>query len=47
MEESLYRDTGSIYLVNLIMKNRRTTVMTEAREDEVNLREIGKEIFTG
>lgn len=47
MEEFFYRDIGSIYLVNFIMKNRRIIVMIEVREDEVNLREIGKEIFIG
>lgn len=47
MGKILYRETGSGCLVNLIMKSRGTTVMTEPGEDEVNLRETGKEILTG
>lgn len=42
MDESLHREAGSAYLVNLIMKNRRTAVMTELGEDEMNLRKTGK-----
>lgn len=38
---------GSHCLVNLIMKSRGTTVLAEPGEDEVNLRETGKEILMG
>lgn len=43
----LYREMSSGCSVNLIMKNRGTTVMTEPGEDKVNLSETGKGILTG
>ena len=46
-EDPLYREMGSGCLVNLIMRSRGTTVMTEPGEDEVTLRETGKEMLTG
>lgn len=45
-EDPLYREMGSGCLANLIMRSRGTTKMTEPGEDEVTLRETGKDILT-
>lgn len=51
MSLSTGRQAVPAYLVNLIMKNRRTAVMTELGEDEMNLRKTGnacgQDVVTG